>query len=47
MAHDSDIKKVLIVGAGMSGLMLGILLTHAGKDFDIYERSAVVKPIGT
>ncbi|KAF9285413.1 hypothetical protein BGZ74_001497 [Mortierella antarctica] len=47
MAHDSDIKKVLIVGAGMSGLMLGILLTHAGINFDLYERSAVVKPIGS
>ncbi|KAG0078945.1 hypothetical protein BGZ93_005582 [Podila epicladia] len=48
MAHDNDIKKVLIVGAGMSGLMLGILLTHAGIDnFHIYERSAVVKPIGS
>lgn len=45
MTHDSDIK-VLIVGAGMSGLMLGILLTHAGIDFAIYERVSIVKPIG-
>ncbi|KAF9028105.1 hypothetical protein BGZ52_000208 [Haplosporangium bisporale] len=47
MTHDSDIKKVLIVGAGMSGLMLGILLTHAGIDFAIYERVAEIKPIGS
>ncbi|KAG0024957.1 hypothetical protein BGZ82_010294 [Podila clonocystis] len=45
MTHDSEIKKVLIVGAGMGGLMLGILLTHSGIDFDIYERTAVIKPI--
>lgn len=37
MTHGSDVEKVLIVGAGMSGLMLGILLTHAGIDFAIYD----------
>lgn len=38
--------KVLIVGAGLAGLTLGMLLHKAGIPFEIYERAAVVKPLG-
>ncbi|KAK5796905.1 hypothetical protein F5H01DRAFT_385465 [Linnemannia elongata] len=39
--------KVLIVGAGLAGLTLGMLLHKAGIPFEIYERAAVVKPLGS
>ena len=39
--------KVLIVGAGLGGMALGILLHKAKIPFEIYERAAVVKPLGT
>lgn len=38
--------KVIIAGAGLGGVMLGILLELAGVNFDIYERSAIVQPLG-
>ncbi|KAF9097754.1 hypothetical protein BGX23_008015 [Mortierella sp. AD031] len=38
--------KVLIVGAGVGGVMLGLLLHKAGIPFDIYERATTVKPLG-
>lgn len=38
--------KVLIVGAGLAGLTLGMLLHKASIPFEIYERAAVVKPLG-
>lgn len=38
--------KVLIVGAGLGGLFLGILLLKGGVDFEIIERAREVKPIG-
>ncbi|KAF9341996.1 hypothetical protein BGZ91_003693 [Linnemannia elongata] len=38
---------VLIVGAGIGGLFLANLLQHAGIDFEIFERSAQVKPLGS
>ncbi|KAF9192280.1 hypothetical protein BGZ51_005849 [Haplosporangium sp. Z 767] len=37
---------VLIVGAGLGGLMMGILLERAGIPYDIFERAAKVKPLG-
>lgn len=37
---------VLISGAGLAGLFLGILLEKAGIPYDIYERAAEIKPIG-
>ncbi|KAG0293461.1 hypothetical protein BGZ96_002803 [Linnemannia gamsii] len=37
---------VLISGAGLAGLILGILLEKAGIPYDIYERAAEIKPIG-
>ncbi|KAG0285514.1 hypothetical protein BGZ96_010253 [Linnemannia gamsii] len=39
--------KVLIVGAGIGGMALGILLHKAKIPFEIYERATVVKPLGT
>lgn len=41
-----DKPKVLIVGAGIGGITLGILLKKAGIDFTIYERAKEVKPLG-
>jgi hypothetical protein len=43
---ESDKNRILIVGAGVGGVMLGILLHKAGIPFDIYERAAAVKPLG-
>lgn len=37
---------VLIVGAGLGGLLLGALLEKAGVPFKIFERASVVKPLG-
>ncbi|KAG0293460.1 hypothetical protein BGZ96_002802 [Linnemannia gamsii] len=48
--HISDATNkyphVLISGAGLAGLFLGILLEKAGIPYDIYERAAEIKPIG-
>lgn len=38
--------KVLIVGAGIGGLTLGILLKKGGIPFEIYERAKETKPLG-
>ncbi|KFH67158.1 hypothetical protein MVEG_07681 [Podila verticillata NRRL 6337] len=38
-------NKVLIVGAGLSGITLGILLEKVGIPYEIYDRAKVVKPI--
>ncbi|KAK3805681.1 MAG: hypothetical protein JOS17DRAFT_615596 [Linnemannia elongata] len=50
--HDRSIMyakrpKVLIVGAGLGGLTLGMLLHKTNIPFEIYERAAVVKPLGS
>ncbi|KAG0337910.1 hypothetical protein BG000_004805 [Podila horticola] len=39
--------KVIIVGAGLGGVVLGALLEKAGVDFDVYERAPIVKPLGS
>ena len=39
--------KVLIVGAGIGGLMLGNLLEKGGIPYEIWERAKEVKPLGT
>ncbi|KAG0356046.1 hypothetical protein BG005_005022 [Podila minutissima] len=43
---NSTQPKVLIVGAGLGGLCLGILLEHAGVEFEIFEQASIFKPIG-
>ncbi|KAG0325426.1 hypothetical protein BG004_003225, partial [Podila humilis] len=39
--------KVLIVGAGIGGLMLGQLLHKGGVSFEIFERAKEIKPFGS
>jgi len=43
---DGKNPHVLIVGAGLAGLLLAILLDKAGIPYEIYERAASVKPLG-
>ncbi|KAF9317613.1 hypothetical protein BKA57DRAFT_54245 [Linnemannia elongata] len=38
--------RVIIVGAGIGGLMLGILLQRMGVTYQIFERAPKVKPLG-
>jgi hypothetical protein len=38
--------RVLISGAGLGGLFLGILLERAGIPYEIFERSAELRPLG-
>ncbi|KAF9128386.1 hypothetical protein BGW39_005110 [Mortierella sp. 14UC] len=48
MSLPTDSKPtVLIVGAGLGGLMLGALLEKQDVPYTIFERSAVVKPLGS
>ncbi|KAG9069521.1 hypothetical protein KI688_010424 [Linnemannia hyalina] len=42
-----DKPKVLIVGAGLGGLMLGALLEKSNVPYQIFERAATVKPLGS
>jgi 2-polyprenyl-6-methoxyphenol hydroxylase-like FAD-dependent oxidoreductase len=48
LPRQSDGKNpyVLIVGAGLAGLLLAILLDKAGIPYEIFERAASVKPLG-
>ncbi|KAF9302672.1 hypothetical protein BGZ74_005017 [Mortierella antarctica] len=39
--------KVIIVGAGLGGVTLGLLLEHAGISYNIFERATVLKPLGS
>ncbi|KAG9064168.1 hypothetical protein KI688_003356 [Linnemannia hyalina] len=39
--------EVLIVGAGIGGLLLGALLERANVPFTIFERTSSVKPLGS
>ena len=38
--------KVLIVGAGFSGVTLAILLEHAKIDYEVFEGSPGISPLG-
>ena len=39
--------RVIIVGAGIAGVFLGILLDRANIPYDIFERAPSVKQLGT
>lgn len=43
---DGKNPHVMIVGAGLAGLLLAILLDKAGIPYEIFERAASVKPLG-
>ncbi|KAF9147866.1 hypothetical protein BG015_010427 [Linnemannia schmuckeri] len=47
MTTTIDKPKVLIVGAGLGGLMLGALLEKVGIPYTIFERTTTVKPLGS
>lgn len=38
--------RVIVVGAGIGGLMMGLLLGKAGITYQIFERSSNVKGLG-
>ncbi|KAF9536077.1 hypothetical protein EC957_000490 [Mortierella hygrophila] len=44
---DGKNPHVMIVGAGVAGLLLAILLDKAGIPYQIYERANNVKPLGS
>ncbi|GJJ77373.1 hypothetical protein EMPS_09732 [Entomortierella parvispora] len=39
-------KPVIIVGAGLAGLVMAILFERMNIPYQIYERAAKVKPLG-
>ncbi|KAG9071628.1 hypothetical protein KI688_005841 [Linnemannia hyalina] len=47
MSNTNDKPTVLIVGAGLGGLMLGALLEKQGIPYTIFERATTVKPLGS
>ncbi|KAF9347706.1 hypothetical protein BGX26_000834 [Mortierella sp. AD094] len=49
MTTDNDNKtlRVLIVGGGIGGLMLGVMLERAGMEYEILERSPEHRPLGS
>lgn len=47
MSITGDKPTVLIVGAGLGGLMLGALLEKSDVPYMIFERANAVKPLGT
>ncbi|KAF9170397.1 hypothetical protein BGX21_010221 [Mortierella sp. AD011] len=43
---DGKTPHVMIVGAGLAGLLLAILLDRINVPYEIYERSDKVRPLG-
>ncbi|KAG9319573.1 hypothetical protein KVV02_001758 [Mortierella alpina] len=46
-AKPSPKPRVIIVGAGIGGVTLAILLERAGIPYNVYERAAEIKPLGS
>lgn len=44
--NDGKTPHVVIVGAGLAGLLLAILLDQASISWEIYERSKEIRPLG-
>ncbi|KAF9351037.1 hypothetical protein BGX26_010865, partial [Mortierella sp. AD094] len=44
---DTPIPTVLIVGAGLGGLMLGAILESADISYHILERATETRPLGS
>ncbi|KAF9537785.1 hypothetical protein EC957_007672 [Mortierella hygrophila] len=47
MSTTTDKPTILIVGAGLGGLMLGALLEKSNVPYLIFERASAVKPLGS
>jgi cation diffusion facilitator CzcD-associated flavoprotein CzcO len=47
MATDNPKPVVMIAGAGLGGLMMGILLERMNVPYHIFERATEIKPLGT
>ncbi|KAF9345539.1 hypothetical protein BGX26_003018, partial [Mortierella sp. AD094] len=43
---DSDRPKVLIVGAGLAGLTLGMILQKSDIPYEIFESTPAIRPVG-
>ncbi|KAF9985652.1 hypothetical protein BGZ75_002698 [Mortierella antarctica] len=46
-AKEAQVPHVMIVGAGLAGLLMGLLLDRINVPYSIYERAAEVKPLGS
>ncbi|KAF9398853.1 hypothetical protein BGZ94_005870, partial [Podila epigama] len=47
MSNTQNRPRVIIVGAGIGGITLGLLLEIAGVPYAIFERATTVKPLGS
>ncbi|KAF9539242.1 hypothetical protein EC957_005620 [Mortierella hygrophila] len=47
MSDEANKPSVLIVGAGLGGVLLGALLEKANVSYTIFERASSVKPLGS
>jgi len=39
--------RVIIIGGGLAGLVMGIMLDQAGIDYHILEQASRLRPLGT
>lgn len=45
--HMTTDLKILIVGGGIAGLTLAALLEKAGIEYQVFERAAAIRPLGS